>query len=306
MRQARPHQCGMTLVELLVSMAIGLAVLLAAGSLLMSANAAWVAQAGSAAASEGGHHALELIARAVRQAGYNPGAGTDDAPAAMTGLDAQTLGKTSDGIAEPLDAAVNGSDVLAVRFAGSGPEPGGDGSALSCAGFAVNGHEDGWSIFYVARNEQGVAELRCKYQGNGGWSADAVVAGVDSFQLLYGVDTDTPADGTANRYASATEVDALDAALVLSGATEADRERDRNRRTHWKRIASVQVALLLQGARVRTNEPLTYDLFGPGYGEAFGTADRGTRLAEAGLAVDGGARERRLFAATVALRNGAP
>ena len=305
----RQGQAGMTLVELLVSMALGLAVLLAAGALLVSANAAYVAQAESAAMHEGGHHALELVARAVRQAAYidwqnaDSGAGVDDAPAGLAGLDARTLGKASAGMSAPQGAAVNGSDVLAVRFAGSGREPDGDGSVLGCAGFPVHGSGEGWSIFYVARNEHGQAELRCKYKGNGGWSADAVVAGVDSFQVLYGLDTDTPADGTANRYVNASEVDAFDAALVLSGATEAQRARDLNRRTHWKRVASVQVALLLHGARAKTHEPLTYDLFGASYGQAFGALDPGTRLTEAGLSDDGGPRERRVFAATVALRN---
>jgi len=307
----RPRrQAGVTLVELLVSMALGLTVLLAAGSLLVSANAAYVAQAESAAMDEGGRHALELVSRAVRQAawvdwqGADAGAAAvDDGPAGLAGLDAQTLGKGSDGISAPQGAAVNGSDVLAVRFAGSGQEPDGDGSVLGCAGFPVSGAGEGWSIFYVARNDHGQAELRCKYKGNGGWSADAVVAGVDSFQVLYGVDTDTPADGTANRYVNASEVDVLDAGLVLAGAGGAERARDLNRRTHWKRVASVQVALLLHGARARTHEPLTYDLFGPRHGEAFGASDPGTRLTEAALAADGGPRERRVFAATVALRN---
>ena len=48
----------------------------------------------------------------------------------------------------------------------------------------------GWSIFYVAANGDGEAELRCKYRGASGWGADAIVRGVDSFQVLYGVDTD--------------------------------------------------------------------------------------------------------------------
>jgi type IV pilus assembly protein PilW len=311
-RRTCRRQRGVGIAELLVSMALGPAVLLAAGALLVSANGAYASHVGAVAADEGGRYALEAVVRAVRQASYvdwdqvAPGAAVDDAaPARLGGLDAHTLGKTSHGIANPLADAINGSDVLAVRFAGAGRAPDGDGSALNCAGFPVHGHEEGWSIFYVARDDRGEGELRCKYQGNGGWSADAVVGGVDSFQVLYGVDTDTPADGVPNRYVNASAVDALDAALVLSGANAAEQERDRNRRTHWKRIASVQFALLLHGARARVDGARIYDLFGPDYGEAFGATDHGTRLREGGLSADGGARERRVFAATVALRHGA-
>lgn len=310
--QARWRQRGVTIVELMVSMALGLAVLVAAGALLVSANRAYVVQVESAAVDEGGRYALEMIARAVRQAAYIDWEHLDRAhgpngaaPARLAGLDARSLSKGGNGIANPLAASVNGSDVIAVRFAGAGPAPNGDGSALSCAGFPVPEDDEGWSIFYVARNEQGEAELRCKYRGAGSWSADAVISGVDGFQVLYGLDTDTPADGVPNRYVNASAVNALDAALVLAGANAAELARDFNRRTHWKRVASVQVALLLRGTRVNGGEAPTYDLFGPDYGEAFGASDRGARLREAELALVGGPRERRVFAMTVALRSGA-
>ncbi len=302
------RQCGATMAELLVSMALGLAVLLAAGALLVSANAAYVAQVNAAAIDDDGRFALEIIQRALRQAafvdweGIDVAAGLDTAlPARLDGLDDASLAKSSAGMANPLGGAVNGSDVLAVRFAGAGPAPNGDGSVTSCAGFPVHALEEGWSIFYVARNAQGEAELRCKYRGEGGWNADAVVAGVDSFQVLYGIDTDAAPDGVANRYVNAGVLAALDAALVLDGASAAEREQDRLRRTRWKRIVSVKIALLLHGAAEQGRPAgATYALFGPAHGDA---ADRGTQLGEAELSrADGARRQRRLFAATVVLR----
>jgi type IV pilus assembly protein PilW len=308
LRRARQH--GMTIAELLVSMALGLAVLLAAGALLVSANQAYVAQADSAAADDGGRFALELIGRALRQAAYvdwerdwariAAGAGQHNVqPAGLAGLDDRSISKAADGIANPLPDAVNGSDVLAVRFGGAGPAPDGDGSVASCAGFPVHGQADGWSIFYVARNGQGEPELRCKYRGASGWGADAVVAGVDGFQVLYGVDTDAAPDGVANRYVNASAIAALDAAIAPG---------DRPRRSHWKRIVSVKVALLLRGAKAGqgARASATYDLFGRMYGDAQGGVDRGTRLAEAELAAAAPARERRLFATTFVLRGPAP
>jgi type IV pilus assembly protein PilW len=299
------RQHGIALAELLVSMGLGLAVLLAAATLMVTANAAYVAQAESASAEEGARYALDMLARAVRQAGYvdweDPAAGADDAaPARIAGLDARTLSKASAGIDGALGGGVNGSDVLALRFAGAGEPPDGDASMLSCAGFAVHRHEEGWSIFYVARSAQGQPELRCKYKGASGWGADAVIAGVDTFQVLYGLDTDAVPDGVPNRYLNASAIDALDAALVLSGSSAHEREDDLHRRTWWKRVASVQLALLLRGARTRDASHGTHALFGPAYA---GDADPGTLLSDDALSV-GERREHRLFTTTVALRNG--
>ncbi len=201
----------------------------------------------------------------------------------------------------------NGSDVLALRFAGSGAGPGGDGSMLSCAGFGVAGADAGWSIFYVALSADGAPALYCKYQGAGGWGADALIGGVDTFQVLYGVDTDMPPDGVANRYLNATGVDMLDDALLLEGADAAARARDRLRKTHWKRVVSIKVALALHGGqRTRANvEPQMLHLFGPEYSAGPGNADPGTRLDEARMSEALRTRERKVVGITISLRNAA-
>jgi type IV pilus assembly protein PilW len=302
---------GLTMVELLLSMAIGLAVLLACAALLVSANRAYLAQAEGAALDDGGRFALELIGRAVGQASHvdweqvDPAKGPDSAaPPRLAGLDSKSISKTANGIDNPLPDAVNGSDVLAVRFTGAGPAPDGDGSVNSCAGFPVHAHEEGWSIFYVARNAQGEAELRCKYRGAGNWGADAVVSGVDGFQVLYGVDLDATPDGIANRYVNASALAALDAALVLEGANPAERAQELRTRTYWKRVVSVKVGLLLHGTQAAQDGlPGRYDLFGMAYGEAQGDADRGARLRLADLDGHGAGREHSLYAATFVLRS---
>lgn len=304
------RQGGAAIAELLVASAIGMIAMLMAAGLLVSANAAYVAQVEASALDDGGRYALEIIARAVRQAAFvdweREAAGPDGlAPAHIGGHDARTLSRAAEGISNPLPDAVNGSDVLAVRYSGSGAQEGGDGSTVNCAGFGVGALEDGWSIFYVGRNGAGEAELRCKYRGKNSWGADAVIGGVDGFQVLYGIDTDDPADGVANEYLSAADVAVRDGALVLSGATQAERERERSRRTHWKRVAGVRVALLLHGAPASrpAAEPAVFDLFGRAYSDGAGAADVGVRLDEARMPAALQHRERRMFATTVLLRN---
>ena len=118
----------------------------------------------------------------------------------------------------------------------------------------------------------------------------------------HGLDTDLPADGVPNQYLSATAIRALDAALVLAGATPQALQRDLHRRTHWKRVCSVKLALLLHGdTNTRADRvALQFDLFGPAYA---GSSDVGTRILEAEIPEAERWRARRLFGLTVALRN---
>jgi type IV pilus assembly protein PilW len=310
-------QRGATIAELLIALTLGLLVTLLCGSILIMANGAFVAQTEAANVADAGRFALAAIERAALQSGFinfdraEAGHAGDPATAApIAGLDDHTLARASAALADPRSGAVNGSDVLALRFAGSGPEPDGDGSVINCAGFSVSDQHDGWSIFYVARNAQGVAELRCKYRGKSNWNADAVIGGVDSFQVLYGHDTDTPPDGSANHFITARALDALDQTLELTGDTEAARGRELHRKTHWKRVVSLKVALVLHGAGVLRGprELAVFDLFGPAYSAAQRASDPGTQLAEADLPPPLRRRERQAFSTTIALRNwsGAP
>jgi type IV pilus assembly protein PilW len=310
MKRLVQYQRGASIAGLLVATAIGMLATLMAASLLVFANGAYLAQVEAATVDDGGRYALELITRALRQAAFvnwereeaalDPGT----QPARIAGLDARTLDRAADGIDGATTDAVNGSDVLAVRFSGSGAGAGGDGSVASCGGFGVGAQEDGWSIFYVGRNGAGEAELRCKYRGKSGWGADAVIGGVDTFQVLYGLDTDSPPDGVANQYVSAAVLQELDAALVLAGASPAEREKERLRRTHWKRITSIKVALVVHGAAPKpSTEPKVFDLFGRAYSDSAGSADAGVRLAEARMPTSLQRRERKMFASSVLLRN---
>lgn len=302
-RQPRPAR-GVGLVELMVALVVGLLVTLAASAMLSVAHTDFLHHGGHARLNDGGRYALELAGQALRQAAWSDlEAGMAPAPddeASVAGLDASGLDRTVPALTGTRPA-VNGSDVLAVRFSGSGGGSG-DGSVLDCAGFAVGEGQSAWSIFYVAEGDDGEAELRCKYRGDAGnWSADAIVRGVDSFQVLYGVDMDTPRDGVPNRYLNATAIGELDAVLLLEGRSPAELAQDLRRKTHWKRVVVVRLALLLHGETGSRagSRPMHFDLFGqplPG--------DAGTSIDEAGLPAPLQLRARRVFESAVLLRNG--
>jgi len=275
----RRAAAGLALPELMVAMAIGMALILAATALLMLARSTYLLTDDRARIEESGRFALEIVSQAVRQAGYRDwsavGAGETDW-IAVTGLDARSLLDASDGISRPYAAAVNGSDVLALRFDGSG-----DAGMKNCAGASVPADEPGagWSIFYIANDSLGEPELRCKYRTASGWNSDALVRGVDGFQVLYGLDGDV--NGSAQRrYVNASAV-----------AQEAD---------GWQRVSALKFALLVRGSQAGPTRSRRYDLFGAGYTNA---ADSGVRIDEARLPAASRGLLRRIYAATVYLRN---
>jgi type IV pilus assembly protein PilW len=281
------RQRGISLTELLVAVVIGTLVTLLAVTLMVSAITGYVAHTEAARVDDGGHFALSTLERAARQTGFadwerRDAAGALDpaGPAPIMGLDAASLSSDNAVITDPRPPAVNGSDVLALRFAGAA-----DASATTCAGFSVGAGQDGWSIFYVGIGAGGEAELRCKYRGANGWSAEAIVAGVDSFQVLYGIDTDANPDGRANRYVNASSINAQGAG-------------------YWKHVTSIQVALVLHGAqRSKTiGAPTLFNLFGAAYSEA-ARGDTGVRIDVNSMAPALRERARRSFSATILLRN---
>jgi len=285
----RAQQRGLALAEVLIAMALSLLVALAAASLLHASNGDFMHNGANTRIDDNGRFALAIIGQSLRQAGYpgEPGAGAPAAavpPLAVEGRDAASVATAADGLGAALPS-VNGSDALAIRYAPAavaGAE--GGGAMLNCAGFPADPGEWAWSIFYVARASDGIAELRCKYKGENGWGSDAIVRGVDAFHVLYGIDTDSPRDNIPNLYLAASGIDALDAALPAS---------ERATRPYRRRVTSVRFALLLHGER------------GSRTGDALGGYELlpGVRIDEASLPEPMQRRARRLLTATVALRN---
>lgn len=311
----RARQQGWTIIELVIATGLGLVLTLLASGLWLATSGSYRNHSENVWINDGGRYALEIMSQAIRQGAYvnwdsgeAPAELAEHEPAAVAGLDASSISKASDGISGVEPDVANGSDVLALRFSGFGEGANGDGSSLNCAGFSVGAPsaviERGWSIFYVAADAGGTPELRCKYRSAAGWGADAIVRGVDSFQVLYGLDSDDPSDGIPNTFVNATAINGMDAALALVGATPEELERDLHRKTNWKRVCSVKLALLLHGEHNTRADTVVrqFDLFGPAYSDGHG-GDQGVRITEGIFPEAQRWRARRVFGMTVALRN---
>ncbi|MBS1169431.1 MAG: pilus assembly protein PilW [Burkholderiaceae bacterium] len=341
----RDHQRGLTLVELMVSITLGMLVVLASTALLVSSKSTYTSSDDDALVRDTARYAIENITRSVRQAAFENWdteitntTGLPQAPivsmpnmtANLSGLDANTLTGSSStaGIGDKSTSnVVNGSDVLAVRFFGVGtPDSGtvkvtsdsikkGYGSVIDCAGFAIQqptsqdtaDADRGWSIYYVAKDANGEPELRCKYRADGAstWSTVAIARGVESFQVLYGVDTN--GDRTPNKFLTATEIDELDTHITY---TETDTEKKKlefNRKTNWKKVLVVKIALLVRGAQNVQGDTsaITYNLFGPDYSSANASNDTGTQIKIINLDASVRQRVRKVFEATIQYRNAA-
>lgn len=305
------RQSGLTLVELMISITLGLLVVLAATALLVSSKTAYTSQDDGTRLQDSGRYALEIIGRALRQGAYEswdtgdggaPIVTTSKMSANLSGLDAKKVSATSTAIDTPLTAPDGRSDVLAVRFFGSGSAGAPDNTMIDCAGMGISqptSQSDadagrGWSIFYVDTGISGEPELYCKTypDGGGSWTAQPIASGVESFQVLYGLDTD--ADHIPNQFVTATAINALDTAAGVD-----------NTNTNWKKVVSVKVALLVRGTASSRSDSLTktYDLFSADYSAANAATDIGTQISEATLPAASRNRQRKVFQSTTQFRN---
>lgn len=167
-RNIRTQQLGLTLVELMVAMTLGLLVLLAVGSIYIGSRQTFRMQEDNARLQETGRYALEVMGRSIRQAGFwnmpiNPAAtATAFVGTPITGA----------------DGAAGASDTVTVQYDGLTGN-------RDCEGTTAN------AVITDAYRLTG-NNLVCD-----GVDPDAafqpLVSDIEDVQVLYGIDT-TPTD----------------------------------------------------------------------------------------------------------------
>lgn len=328
---SRP-QSGLTLIELLVAMAVGLLVTLAATAVLIVARDGFRTVDAASQLRDNARFAASLIQRLAVQAGYKDvgyaatarrnvsGVEKDPAPQVF-GFDNATARRDTLDAATPRTGNAQagwGSDVLVLRYQPAETFPGSklvDKSLVDCAGFAsktVAGDRDDTrvSVLYVApsASDGGEPALTCLRSNSGRPPLDRpqpLIRGVENFQVLYGVDgvkpgaaidpsdTASRADSVPERYLRADE-------LTVAGDIAATR-------ANWRRVRSLRIGMILRSDVGAAQEKAVKTLhpFGPaaaaqgGPGSAFASgSDPGTTF---NAPADG--RLRQVVNFTVHLRN---
>lgn len=214
------HTCeerGFTLVELMVSITIGLLIALVVTQAYVNGAATQRNQSDITRLQESSRFAFDTLSHAVRKAGYkNPQAPGDG----FCGTSEARLVGTNDAatFTDPSGTTftiLNSSDILRVRYYGEGLLSSpftADGSMLDCRGNSIPANtitpvED---IYFVATSndpfDNNEPALFC-YTSNTPGTSVPITPGIESLQVLYGDDSN--ADDTINRYVPAGSVSTM-------------------------------------------------------------------------------------------------
>ena len=158
------------MLDMLVAMGLSLFILLPLVRAVSAAVLLHFRQQQLVVIEEDAHYLLDLIERAIQQAGHvDPLYVHDDDVVAVRGLDNAVIHTSSDDISLKITTGIHGSDVLSVHFSGSSQD--GKTVLLNCAGFRVpprslDGVDRGWSIFYLVKGLDGAGDLRARQSGS--------------------------------------------------------------------------------------------------------------------------------------------
>lgn len=213
----RSKQQGLSLIELMISITLGLVLMGAATQVMLSNNQTYRLNDDISRIQENGRIALDILVRDLRMGGYRkPLNGDGKIPDFI--LKECT---TADGVDAPcaLEGDGKNSDQLSVQF----DPPPDDGTETNCLGEPVPNQDLIVNVYTVGDNDDdGVNSLYCR-----GYNATtqawisaapmALVNGIDNMQILYGVaggDPSTPSSTT--RYVSYNQLVEQDFANIRS------------------------------------------------------------------------------------------
>lgn len=191
----RKHQAGLTLLELMISMSLGLLLVVGIGTVYVGSNQTYRVQEDNARIQENGRYALEAIGRSLRQAGYA------DIPISPIATKISFTGTAISGLntaCPPTGTKI--TDVVTVQYDGIAGEKDCQDGTIAAGEFVQH-------TFYVDNNVLRCNATRaataptpptaCLATGTGA----QLVPNVEDLQVLYGIDTS--GDQSADQYVAA-------------------------------------------------------------------------------------------------------
>lgn len=326
------RQKGVTLIELMVAMALGLLIALAAVASLLISRQGFTAVDAASQLRDNGRYLQSLTQRLGVQAGYrdikfatdttakvNQAYGASAPPPNVFGLNnaSRTSTATWDAGTTRTSGQVGyGSDILVLRHQTSSSTPDADtsdGTMIDCAGVASTAVPTGLddklvSIFHVGMGSDGEPALLCSRSATGAapYDVQPIISGVENFQVLFGVDgigpgnTTVPipsasADSIPERYLRADQ-------LTIAG-------NDIATYANWQRVRSIRIGVVLRGPPGSAVDRASQTFYPLGISKGSGSGTAGSGFAnnttdpgtEYAPTVDG--RLRQVVTFTVHLRN---
>lgn len=285
----------MTLVELLVAMALGLLITLAAIAALLVSQQGFRSVDAASQLRDNARFATNLIRRVVLQSGFlnteyvvdrghefslSPNAAEPNIKGFNNARYNQSLviGTTNTVGTNSNARGLNGSDMLIIRYQVGRTSRDGvaDGTMINCAGMPEDSPPDTsterlTSVFHIAASISNEPSLMCtrRNETTGAWATTPLIEGIESFQVLYGIYDVTP--NTAPSAPGASEVTAAAERylradqLIVSG-------NDAATNANWARVRSVRIGMVLRGplGSAPIGDPIELEVLGPG---GFSTKD---------------------------------
>jgi type IV pilus assembly protein PilW len=267
------HQRGVTLVELMIAVLIGLFIIAGVGQIYISSRAASNLQERMSNLQENGRFGIFFLQRSLRKAGFPKSSGLSaftTTPSNITCPMAAAVACTPDTSTATTTATCNGagaaSDQFAVCYQGT----------TDCLGQNVAAGVVTDFFFISTDAATGVSRLMCRGSGNN--TSQPLVDGIENMQVQYGQDTD--GDSYANNFVPANLV------------------------TDWTQVVAVRVSLLTS---TNSNDASAASSVGRVYGDTASDAQTYPVLEQTlpASAVNTGARGR-VFTTTIELRNRTP
>lgn len=261
----RARQRGVTLVELMVAMVIGLVLVLAASAAFLAGKQLFNTDAEVQATQDSLRFARYIVQGVVRQAGYadyapdrladgigviasnaNLLAGSvDPRDLNIAGATNTTVSRTDDSFGANDTDTRNQNDSLMVRFFGRSTADADtpDNTMIDCLGHPQKGPaaipsaaDRAWSFFYVALASDGEPELYCKYATEAGkFTAEPLARGVEKFKVVYGYDGN--GDSVPEAWLDAKGIAAK--AQATGGPINAE----------WRKVVAVRIGIVVRSAR---------------------------------------------------------
>jgi type IV pilus assembly protein PilW len=223
------RQQGLTLIELLLSMLLGVFVITGAIQIFIGTKQTYRTQEAVSRLQENGRFALDIFQQSLRMTGYRNDPAKDIDKVFVT---SENSVFSQGQIIEGLDGDGSGSDADSVIFRYSSPD---SNQNSNCLGMEYSGN----MTVRFSLDDNGA--LRCSID-NG--SPQPIVNGIRDMELVYGVDLNL--DRSADTYLTATEITSA---------------------IQWLHIVSVKVALLISTDEDQiVSEPQTYTFPPVGFG----------------------------------------